>query len=223
MNGENLKIKDILDSIKRRWQLILIILLISMISSIVVNFFVLKPKYEAYTKVFIGKSDEESYNNNDVQMYQKLLSTYAEVIKTRDTIEKACKENNIDVDSAYVLSNLIVESSTNTQILKIKYIDYDKEKAVAIVDAITKRFVEMSSELISNSNVKVIEEVRMPESPVSPNKKINLAITFVLSIMAGVGLSILLELLDTTFKDKETIEKVSGIAVIGVIPKEDIN
>lgn len=223
MNGENIKAKDIIYAIKRRWQLVLIIVLISLIGSIIVNFFVLKPKYQAYTKVFIGKNNEESYNNNDVQMYQKLLDTYAEIIKTNDIIEKACKENNINIDSESILSKLIVESATNTQILTIKYLDYDKEQAVAIVDAITNEFVKVSSELISNSNVRIIEEVRIPKAPISPNKKMNIAITFVLSIMAGIALSILLELLDTTFKDKETIEKACEIPVIGIIPKEDNN
>ena len=44
-------------------------------------------------KVFIGKENtqgqDQNYNNNDVQMYQKLLKTYAEIIQTNDLVEKA--------------------------------------------------------------------------------------------------------------------------------------
>ncbi len=221
MNEDNIRIKDIFEAIKRRWQLIIVIILAATIISIIVNFFLIKPKYQAYSKVFIGKESQQDYNGNDVQMYQKLLATYAEVIKTRNLVEKACEENGINENVDYILSNLSIESSSNTQILIINYEDYDKEKAVAIAEAITEEFKNSCSELISNANVKIIENVRNPKSPISPNKKLNIAITFALSAMASIALSLLLELLDTTFKDKESLEKASGIAVIGIIPMEE--
>ena len=44
MNEENIKIEDIVDGLKKRWQLIVTITLIATIISAVVSFFIIKPK-----------------------------------------------------------------------------------------------------------------------------------------------------------------------------------
>ena len=58
------------------------------------KFFVINPQYEASTKVFIGKdeSGDQSYSQNDVLIYQKLIKTYSEAIKTKDLISRGLKE-----------------------------------------------------------------------------------------------------------------------------------
>ncbi|MGL5148947.1 MAG: Wzz/FepE/Etk N-terminal domain-containing protein, partial [Clostridium sp.] len=91
MNEEVIKIGDIIDALKKRIALILAITIGATVLSAVVSFFVIKPKYEANTKLFIGKEEakEQVYNSNDIQMYQKLLKTYAEIIQTYDLIDRA--------------------------------------------------------------------------------------------------------------------------------------
>ncbi len=53
----------------------------------------------------------------------------------------------------------------------------------------------------------------------SPNKKMNIAIAFLLGLMVSVGISFLLEFLDNTYNNKEQLEKELDIPVIGTIPK----
>ncbi|MDU4659635.1 MAG: GNVR domain-containing protein, partial [Clostridium butyricum] len=86
--------------------------------------------------------------------------------------------------------------------------------------SVTDQFIEYSTELIPNGNVKIIESVRVPEKPVSPNKKMNIAIAFLLGLMVSVGLSFLIEFMDNTFKTKEQIENILDLPAIGVIPNE---
>ena len=56
------------------------------------------------------------------------------------------------------------------------------------------------------------------KNPVSPNKKMNIAIAFLLGLMVSVGLVFLLEYLDNTYKNKDQLEKELGIPVLGAIP-----
>ena len=72
--------------------------------------------------------------------------------------------------------------------------------------------------MVPNGNIKVIEEVKLPEAPISPNKKMNIAIAFLLGLMVSVGLALLLEFLDNTFKTKDQLERELDIPVLGVIP-----
>ncbi|AWK51238.1 capsular biosynthesis protein [Clostridium beijerinckii] len=219
---EIIKIQDIIDILMKRWKMILSIALIATLTAGIISFFVIAPKYEASTKVFIGKENtkDQNYNNSDIQMYQQLLKTYAGVITTNDLVEKAINTADLNITSEEVLGGLTVTPSANTQILEIKYISTDRVLSRDLVDAVTTQFIETSKELIPNGNVKIIESVKMPENPVSPNKKMNIAIAFLIGLMISIGLAFLLEFMDNTFKTKEQLEQILGIPVIGAIPDD---
>ena len=221
-NEEIIKIEDIVNILIKRWKMIISITLMATLTAAIISFFVIAPKYEASTKVFIGKENtkDQNYNNSDIQMYQQLLKTYAGVITTNDLVEKAIDAANLNITSEAVLGGLTVTPSPNTQILEIKYISTDKVLARDLVDSVTTQFITTSTELIPNGNVKIIESVKLPEEPVSPNKKMNIAIAFLLGLMISVGLSFLLEFMDNTFKTKEELEQILGIPVIGAIPDD---
>ena len=98
MEEQVISISEIFEALKKRWILIVSITLVATLISGILSFFVIKPTYEASTKVFVGKEESslEGYNTNDIQMYQKLLQTYAQAIKTRDLVGRAI--NNLPYD-----------------------------------------------------------------------------------------------------------------------------
>lgn len=223
MEEQVVSIEEILEALMKRWKMIALITVIATVISGVLSFFVIDPVYEASTKVFIGKEENssEGYNSSDIQMYQKLLKTYAEAIKTRDLIEEAIKLSKYDLTVREVAEGLTVVPVTDTQILQIKYQSLDPKEAEVVLKAVSNEFIKISKELVPNGNVRVIEAVEMPESPISPNKTMNIAIAFLLGLMVSVGLVFLLEYMDNTYKTKEQLEKELEIPVIGIIPTID--
>lgn len=224
MNEEGIRIEDIVDMLIKRWKMIFLITLIVTIFSAIISFFIISPKYEASTKLFIGKEnnqikfEDQTYNYNDIEMYQKLLKTYAEVIQTNDLVKKAVDVESLGLKSKDILKRLEVNPTVETQILEIKYKNKDRMLARDILDSITTEFIKKSAELIPNGNVKIIESVKIPEDSISPNKIVNIVIAFIIGLMLSIGLSFLLEFIDNTFKNKEEMEKVLGLPVLGVIP-----
>lgn len=222
MEEQVISISEIFEALKKRWILIVSITLVATLISGVLSFFVIKPTYETSTKVFIGKeeSNQEGYNTNDIQMYQKLLQTYAETIKTNEVVQAAINStNNADLTVPAVKGALTVTPVSDTQILQIKYQNKSPEVAKEILESITNEFVILAKELVPNGNVRVIEAVQLPENPVAPNKKMNVAIAFLLGLMVSVGLVFLIEYLDNTFKSKEELERELDIPVVGIIPE----
>lgn len=221
MEEQVIRLDELIEALKKRWLMILSIVLISTVISIVFNFFIIKPKYEVNTKVFIGKeeSDNQGYNQNDVLMYQKLMKTYSEAIKTKDLVSKSLSKIDSDLEVSDVLNNLTVETIVDTQILKIKYRSNYTEEAMDIVKAISEEFIKTSKELVPNGKVKIIEEAELPKSPISPNKTMNIAIGFLIGIMVGISLAFILEFLDNTFKNKEQLARELELPVVGLILK----
>ncbi|MBE6088914.1 MAG: capsular biosynthesis protein [Clostridium beijerinckii] len=222
MNEEIIKIRDVVKILKKRWKMILSITIISTIFSAVASFYIISPKYEASTKLFIGKENDKNtdYNDNDIIMYQKLLKTYAEVIETNNLVEKAIEKDELDTTPEEVLKGLVVTPRNDTQILEIKYTSKNRELAKDVLSSITSEFVESSVQLIPNGNVKILEDIKVPDGPVSPNKSMYIAIAFLVGLMISIGLSFLLEFINNTVNTKEELEQILGIPVIGAIPDE---
>ena len=224
MEEQVISLSEIFEALKKRWIMIATITIIATIISGILSFFVIKPTYETSTKFFIGKEESnlEGYNSNDIQMYQKLLQTYAEAVKTNEVIKAAIENTSSSLSVSDVKSDLTVIPISDTQILQIKYQNGDPSEAKEILENITNQFVILAKELVTNGNVKVIEEVQLPQNPVAPNKKMNIAIAFLLGLMVSVGIVFLLEYLDSTYKNKDQLERDLDIPVIGVIPDTNL-
>ena len=223
MEEQVISIEEIFEALKKRWKMIALITILSTVIAGVFSFFIIDPVYEASTKLFVGKekNSTEVYNSNDIAMYQKLLKTYSETIKTRDLLTSAIKDSKYDLEVGAVSSALTVVPVTDTQILQIKYQSKDPKEAEVMLKAISNNFIKTAKELVPNGNVRVIEAVETPKNPVSPNKVMNIAIAFLLGLMVSVGLVFLLEYLDNTYKNKEQLEKELEIPVLGIIPNLD--
>ncbi len=227
MEENTISLQEIAYALKKRWKLIALITIAATLVSAILSFFVIKPQYEAKTKLFIGKQesqDNNAYNNNDVMMYQQLMKTYAELAKTSDLVTKAVKSADLDYnqeDIKAILKNLNATPSAETQILDLSFKGGNPKEVLKLTEAITNEFISESKELIPNGNVQVIQKPQLPEKPVSPNKKLNIFIAFVLGLMVGVGVVLLLEYLDNTFKSREDLENTLDLPIIGTIPDYD--
>ncbi|BDU91049.1 YveK family protein [Clostridium perfringens] len=227
MEENTISLQEIAYALKKRWKLIALITIAATLVSAILSFFVIKPQYEATTKLFIGKQesqDNNAYNNNDVMMYQQLMKTYAELAKTSDLVTKAVKSADLDYnqkDIKAILKNLNATPSAETQILDLSFKGGNPKEVLKLTEALTNEFISESKELIPNGNVQVIQKPQLPEKPVSPNKKLNILIAFVLGLMVGVGVVLLLEYLDNTFKSREDIENTLDLPIIGTIPDYD--
>ncbi len=228
MEENTINLQEIVYALKKRWKLIVLITIAATLVSAILSFFIIKPQYEATTKLFIGKQETSqntaNYDNNDIMMYQKLMKTYAELVKTSDLVTNAVKSANLDYNQKEIkeiLTNLNVTPSADTQILDLSFKGENPKEVLKITESITNEFISESKELIPNGNVQIIQKAQLPEHPVSPNKKLNILIAFVLGLIVAVGVVLLIEYLDNTFKSREDLEKTLDLPIIGTIPDYD--
>lgn len=230
LNSEVISLSDVLVILKKRLIMIVAIVAVATISAGIVSWFVIKPTYQSSTKLFIGKEGKITgtttveggeYESSDVSLYQSLMKTYGEIIKSPDLIQRALDEAKLDLTSAEVLSGLSVIPQDKSQILEMNFKTGNAYDAQKVLKAINEEFVKTSKKLISNGTVEVIMEPRLPVSPVSPNKMMNLAIAFMAGFMFSVGLALFLEFLDNSVKNPKEIEELLGVTVIGMVPELD--
>lgn len=217
------RLEIIFEILKKNLRFILITtLLMTLVSTIITSFFI-SPEYEASTKVYIGKERfkdvSETYTNEEVNMYQRLLKTYSELVKTKDLVNKAISNVGQDIQANEALSKVQAISVADTQILQIKYVSNDREESYDMVYGITEEFMKLSKKLYPSGNVYIIQQPIIPENPVGPNKMMNIAIGAILGMMIAMGLTFLKEFMNNTFSDKDELEKFLEISCIGIIPQ----
>ncbi|MBZ0096383.1 MAG: polysaccharide biosynthesis tyrosine autokinase [Sulfuricella sp.] len=68
------------------------------------------------------------------------------------------------------------------------------------------------------NNVSVVDKAEVPNRKFKPSLSTNALIAALLGLFGGIGLAFLFEHLDDTIKQPEDIERLLGIATLGVIP-----
>jgi capsular exopolysaccharide synthesis family protein len=70
----------------------------------------------------------------------------------------------------------------------------------------------------AGTNVSVATRSRLPQAPVGPQRFRNIAIAFLLSMFAGVGLAFLLDFLDDSIKSISDIDRYLNLPALALIP-----
>jgi succinoglycan biosynthesis transport protein ExoP len=72
---------------------------------------------------------------------------------------------------------------------------------------------------ITSNNMSIVDRADVPDGVFKPNLLRNLLVAIVLGLGLGVGVALLFEYLDDTIKSPADIEKLLGLALLGVIPR----
>ena len=222
MKLEEISIRELFFILKKWIWLIIGLLIISMVISGLVSYYVLDKEYQAFTTLMVGKPQDYKSENtleyNDLILNQKLVSTYGELIKTRSVSDKVIANLNLPISYTTFASKVNVSLVKDTEIIKIQVTDGNPVLAADIANETADVFMEVVKEIMRVENVQVIDPAQVPTSPVSPRPLMNIAIAGVLGIMLGVFIAFLKEFLDNSLKTPEDVEKYLGVPVLGTIP-----
>ena len=89
----------------------------------------------------------------------------------------------------------------------------------ALYDTFMTRLKETAATSdLENANARVVDKAVVPTEPIKPKKTLIVAIAALLALFAGVGLTLLLDVLNNTFKSTEAVESRLNIPVFGILP-----
>lgn len=221
---ETIELRDLYYIVIRRWPVIVAVTVLSALVSALVSIYALTPEYETFTTLMLGKpadySKESQYSYQDVLTNQKLIGTYAEIAKSKVVMNQVVEnlESDISVDMLRKMMNVTLLN--NTEVIKITVKHTSPQMAEAITDEVAQVFMNSVSRIMQINNVQIIDKASLPNKPVSPKVKLNIAIAAVLGLMASLFGVFLIEAFDQTIKVPEDVEQVLNVPVIGMIPEQ---
>lgn len=106
------------------------------------------------------------------------------------------------------------------------YLPFDRaERNVSIqrdiLTALRARITQTGIEVeVPRTTVEIVEDAEPPIKPSSPLVVLNIFLSVVLGLMAGVALAFFVEYLDVSIKTVDEVEKYLGLSVLAVIPQQ---
>lgn len=219
------------ETIKSKWKSIFIVALSCFFIGTVYSTFFVKQDYESTVKVFIGKQNfqntSENYNSEEVALYQRLITTYSEIIKSKKLINKSINESKINslkgidhtIKYEEVIGNLTVTPISNTQIIELKYSSNNVQLSYDLLYSMAENLIAYSKELYPSVNIKVLEQVNVVNGALMSKKLMISGASLILGLIIGIGGIVAMMYFDNTFNSKRGLEEEFDIPVIGVIPR----
>lgn len=191
------------------------------------------PKYQSSIKLVLAQMVQNEDSNqipdaitqSDITMNNQLVSTYTEIIKSKNVLKRVNETLQLDSDVNSLSRKIKVSSVDKTQIMKITITDENPELAQTIATTLANAFKEEVKAIYKIDNVNIIDEAEVSNSPSNVNHVKDIIIFEMLGLFLSCGIILIVYLMDTTLKDEKDVESEIGVPSLGMIPlyKEEID
>lgn len=225
---EELDFKELFSIFWNKKIQIILITLIFITLGAIYTMTLVKPKYTSSTTLVLVQAESsnkeqssESITTTDITLNSKLVSTYSELIKSKNVLRQVISNLNIDLDEDEVRKNIKVKSVSDTELIEISVTDENAEYAEKLANEIAKVFISKISGTYNINNVYIWDEAEVSIEPSNINHIKDIIIFSFIGVFCAFVFVFIANLLDTTVKASEDIEKKLKIPVLASIPKYD--
>ena len=229
---EELDLKELVQIFwEKRVQIILLLAVFAVVGVIYTLGFV-TPKYQATTSLLLATNSaqsaagtDSSITTSDVTLNSKLVSTYSKLVKSDKVVRTVISNLSLKMEESTLKKIVSVTAAEDTEFIEISVKYEDPALATKIANEIAKVFIENVKEFYGVENVHVVDAAEVPQAPYNINHVKDIIIFAFIGAVVAVMYVFVLNMLDTTIKSEEDIEKISGLTVLATIPfyEEDDN
>lgn len=224
--GAELSLLKFLKLLGSRWITVCVTTLVTVLAAIAITLLT-TPLYQASTRLFVsstsGDSAIEQYQGN--RLSQDRVFSYSEILTGETLAQRTIDKLGLAMSPEALQKHVKASAKPNTVLIRVEVLDESAVRARDIANALSDEFVVMVRELETppdgtrpDARVVVEKRASIPNNPVIPKTARNIGAGLALGLMLGICLAVLRELLDNTVKDRQTLEEITGVGLVGTIP-----
>jgi diguanylate cyclase (GGDEF)-like protein len=195
-----MEVKRYIVIVLRRWWLVLIASIVVFAATAVFTFS-RPPQYEVKVRLIVSPTagisvdlDRQRASLGTLSDKPTIVNTYAEITQSPHIVRSAYEQLSIPPDQQ---EDLAVKGSVlhNTNILVITVTGSDPVLVHQLAETVSQLVLDYVAELYEVYDLKLLDPAILPEEPIGPDTKLNLAIGVVLGLGLGVLSAFLAEYL----------------------------
>lgn len=198
---------------RRKW-IVVITPLIAMVVAIA-GTFMMTPTYVATATLRITMRDGSSDLFGNLMYGERLMNTYAAIIKSGPVLESL--KQQLEIDEA---PEVTVEFPANTELMEISVTTQDPLLAADAANTLAQILMNESrrTKVGRTHPISVVDPAVPPQNQDSPQTILILAFGIIVGVGGGLGLAFLFENLDTTLYSPNQIVATTELVILGQIP-----
>lgn len=224
--GTVLNLQDYLNVLRARWLTVCVTAAVTLLIAIAATLLT-TPLYEASTRLFVstaaGNSLTDAYQGS--RFSQERVLSYSELLMGNTLAQRTAVKLGLEMSPGDLAGKVTASAKPDTVLIDVNVTDASPVRARDIANTLSDEFVLMVHELEtpedgSKANARVVVEQRasIPDAPVTPNKTRNIALGLVGGLVLGVALAVIRDRLDNTVKDREALQDITQVGLVGTIP-----
>lgn len=219
---EELDLKDIFNIFwNKKGRMIIIIVLFAIMGYFYTMNFV-SPVYTSSTTLVLVQADKtegttDSISTTDITLNSKLVSTYSELLKSKNVIRTVLNNIGIDLKEEDLRKNITVTAVKNTELIQISVINSNPTYAALIANETARVFSQKVSEIYNINNINIVDEAEISQQPSNINHKKDILLFAIVGAVVAFIYVILANILDTTVKTPEEIENLIQVPVLASV------
>ena len=219
-----MELRDYLRILRRRWLLVVGCMLAAITVAVGVTLW-LTPQYSSESRLFIStpqSNSSEAFQGSQFSMER--VTSYADLITGEAVAARVVENLGLNMSADELSEQITSEVIPETVILSVSVTDTNPEQAQELTQAVADTFASYIVALetppgTDNPAVKatVVDGAGVPESPDSPQPLRNIGLAAILGLLVGIGVAVLRDVLDNTFKTPGDLEAVTEAPLLGAI------
>ena len=225
---EEIDLKEFVMLFWNRKVSIILITIIFMLIGIIYSVGFVTPKYTSSTTLLLATSESANSKTNtittsDITLNSKLVSTYSALAQSKSVLSKVISNLGIKMSEDELKNNVSVTQKTNTEIIVLSVTNSDPTLAAKLTNETAKVFMEKVTEIYKINNVQVVDQAEVSTTPSNVNHTKDVIMFAAIGIVVSIIYVIGANMLDTTVKTAEDVEKQFKVPVLASIPMYNFN
>jgi capsular exopolysaccharide synthesis family protein len=185
----------------------------------------MRKRSELYSQ-YLDAQNQFGPNFPKVQRLQAQLKETDSLMdnEKRNILEALGNDYNAARQREGLLNEALNEQKSEVNLMSQSMVEYNilKRQAEAnktMYDGLLTKLKEANIAAgLKSSNIRVVDPAMIPSNPSRPAKARNIALSFLVGLVGGVGLALLREYLDNTVKTPDDIETLARLPSLAVVP-----
>ena len=229
---QEIDLVQVFEIIRKNLLLFIAICFVCCSAALCVTKFLMEEKFTAEAKMIIvqksdSASNQQNYTYSDVQLSQKLASTYSEIIMSEAISDQVVSNLNLyelyEIDSQAYSKIVKVSSANNTEVINIDVTTNNPQLSANIANEIVDVFEEKIYDIMQIENVTTLTDAKVPLKKSAPSTTRNVAIGGLIGMLICMVIVIKELFTDVNIKTEDEVKAIFDLPVIGNIPYFEID